>query len=220
MSTIINLTFHGIGLPQRHLDPGEQQVWISEKNFLSILDLVKDRPNVKLTFDDGNISDVNLALPALIERNLAAEFFVLAGYVDKPNYLNAEYIRSLLEAGMKIGLHGMNHCSWRAAKNGDLNEELFVAREKLQDIINQNIKNAACPFGEYDRRTLKTLKQAGFKHIYTSDRGKADENDWLQARNTVTCDDNAKSIAELIDNNEGMISRSIRKSKLLAKRLH
>ena len=219
MSTIINLTFHGIGQPQRTLSRGEQQVWVSESSFLSILNLVKDRRNVRLTFDDGNESDVNVALPALIERKLTAEFFVLAGYLDKPNYLNAQDVRLLFQSGMKIGSHGMHHRSWRAAKNGELKEELFEARDKLQNIINQEIKNAACPFGVYNGRTLRTLKQAGYERVYTSDRGKAIDNEWLQARNTVTCDDDARSIAELIDNDEGMISRSIRRSVLLAKRL-
>ena len=134
-------------------------------------------------------------------------------------YLDEDDLRSLSQAGMTIGSHGMHHRPWRAAKNGELKEELLDARDKLQNIINQGITNAACPFGVYNRRTLTTLKQAGYKRVYTSDGGKAIDNEWLQARNTVTCDDDARSIAELIDSDEGMISRSIRRSVLLAKRL-
>jgi len=219
MSTIITLTFHGIGQPHRNLSLAGKQLWVFESKFLSILDLVKDRRDVRLTFDDGNESDVNLVLPALIERNLTAEFFVTAGYVDKLNYLNADQIRLLFEAGMKIGSHGMHHRSWRAASYSELKDEVYLARDKLQDIIEQEIRSAACPFGEYDRRALKMLKQAGYDRVYTIDRGKADENDWLQARNSVTSDDDIASIGDLIDNDVSIITRSIRKTKMLAKRL-
>jgi len=34
---------------------------------------------VQLSFDDGNRSDVGIALPALLERELSATFFVVAG---------------------------------------------------------------------------------------------------------------------------------------------
>lgn len=219
MSTVVNLTFHGIGQPQTSLSNADKQMWVSESSFSSILDLIKDRHNVRLTFDDGNESDINVVLPALIERNLIAEFFITAGYVDKPNFLNAQHIRTLFDAGMKIGSHGMHHRSWRIASNSQLKEEIYLARDILQDIISQKIKSAACPFGEYDRRALKMLKQAGYERVFTIDRGKANENDWLQARNSVTRDDDATSIAYLIDNDVSIITRSIRKTKLFAKRL-
>ena len=59
MDRAINLTFHGVGEPQRRLDPGEADVWVSRERFLSILDSVTDRADVRITFDDGNASDVD-----------------------------------------------------------------------------------------------------------------------------------------------------------------
>ncbi|MFZ0376580.1 MAG: polysaccharide deacetylase family protein, partial [Solirubrobacteraceae bacterium] len=74
----INLTFHGIGRPERPLGRGEGDVWVSEARFLSLLDVAASRDDVRITFDDGNASDIEIALPALRERELSATFFVVA----------------------------------------------------------------------------------------------------------------------------------------------
>ena len=68
MQRLINLTFHGIGSPERPLNPGEQDVWVSDETFVSLLDSIRDRKDVAISFDDGNSSDLEHALPALRER--------------------------------------------------------------------------------------------------------------------------------------------------------
>ena len=75
----MNLTVHGIGPTDRALDPGEDQTWVSVAQFEQVLDAAVGRPDVRITFDDGNASDVEIGLPRLLERGLKAEFFVLAG---------------------------------------------------------------------------------------------------------------------------------------------
>ena len=56
---------------------------------------------------------------------------------------------------------------------------------------------AACPFGSYDRRVLGELRRAGYRKVYTSDRGPAGRGDWLQPRNTVNCGDGADALARV-----------------------
>ncbi|MFD1047214.1 polysaccharide deacetylase family protein, partial [Kibdelosporangium lantanae] len=81
---VINITVHGIGDPPRELDPGEDRTWVTTDQFTQVLDAVVGRDDVRLTFDDGNASDVEIALPELVARGLTAEFFVLAGLLDEP----------------------------------------------------------------------------------------------------------------------------------------
>ena len=109
----INLTFHGIGDPGRRLDPGEQAVWVSRAQFLSLLACAEGREDVAITFDDGNASDLEHALPALRERGLRATFFVVAGRLGTPRFLDERGVRALAAAGMEIGCHGMSHPPWR-----------------------------------------------------------------------------------------------------------
>src|SRR5262245_37046734 len=62
---IINLSFHGVGTPPlAPREPGEHDYWIGHDGFLAVLDEVVGRDDVRLSFDDGNASDVEAALPA------------------------------------------------------------------------------------------------------------------------------------------------------------
>ena len=185
MERAINLTFHGVGEPARRLDPGESDVWVSRERFLSILDCVRDRADVRITFDDGNASDVAHALPALRERGLHATFFVVAGRLGAPHFLDAAAVEELADAGMTIGSHGMRHRAWRGLDDGALREELVDAKAILEDVVGRPVTQAACPFGSYDRRVLRRLRGSGYDHVYTSDRGTTRSREFLQARNSI-----------------------------------
>jgi len=178
----INLTFHGIGEPHRSLEPGEADVWVSHERFVALLDSVVGRDDVRITFDDGNTSDVEHALPALSARGLKATFFVVAGRLDTPRFLDASGVRELAAAGMEIGSHGMRHRAWRGLDDAALREEHVEARRILEEVVEQPVTQAACPFGSYDRRVLRSLRRSGYRHVYTSDRGTARTHDFLQAR--------------------------------------
>lgn len=182
----INLTFHGIGEPQRALESGEADVWVSKDRFLSLLDSVAGRRDVRITFDDGNASDIDEALPALAERDLDATFFVVAGRLGEPAFLDRTDVRELAAAGMKIGCHGMRHRRWRGLDEHALREELVEAKAILEEIVKQPVSEAACPFGAYDRRVLRSLRRSGYSRVYTSDRGTTSPGDFVQARNSVT----------------------------------
>lgn len=182
---IINLTFHGIGDPKRRLASGEEQIWLDPEHFEAILDSAVGQSDVRITFDDGNTSDLEHALPALCRRGLTASFFVVAGRLGVPGYLDEGDVRELVAAGMDIGSHGMHHRPWRRLDDRALREELVDAKEQLEGVIERPLTEAACPFGSYDSRVLRALQRHGYRRAYTSDRGTARLGNWIQARNTV-----------------------------------
>jgi peptidoglycan/xylan/chitin deacetylase (PgdA/CDA1 family) len=153
--------------------------------FVEILDRVAHVPHVRLTFDDGNASDFELALPEITKRGLYAEFFVLAGRIGQTGYLDASQLRGLLAAGMGVGLHGMAHRSWAECDDAQLEVEIDEARRLIEAVTGRSVTRAACPFGAYNARCLRKLKRSGFECVYTSDGGIARENEWLQCRNTL-----------------------------------
>jgi peptidoglycan/xylan/chitin deacetylase (PgdA/CDA1 family) len=214
----INLTFHGIGEPERLLDPGEEQVWLGSDRFESALDSVAGRGDVRITFDDGNASDVEHALPALRRRGLTATFFVVAGRLGSPGFLDAGDLRALAAAGMTIGSHGMRHRSWRRLDGRALREEHVEAKRRLEEIVERPVTEAACPFGAYDGRVLRSLRRCGFRRVYTSDRGTARPNDWLQARNTVRRVDEAGLVEDALSLEGSHYKALRRRAKLAAKR--
>lgn len=210
----LHLTFHGIGVPRRELAGGERDVWISAKRFEAILDRVDGRADVRLSFDDGNVSDVEIALEQLCTRRLQARFFVVADRLGKPGFLTADQLSELDRAGMWIGCHGMRHRPWRKLGERDLRDELVVARARLEDAVGQRIDEAACPFGSYDRRVLGWLRRLGYRHAFTSDGGGARDGLWLQARNTVSESDDGGLSAGA----PSVRSAAVRAAKLAVKR--
>lgn len=218
MDRAINLTFHGVGEPRRRLDPGESDVWVSREQFLALLDSVEGRSEVRISFDDGNASDVEHALPALRERGLNATFFVVAGRLGTPGFLDAAGVEELAAAGMTIGCHGMRHRAWRGLDDVALREEVIEAKAMLEGVVARPVTQAACPFGSYDRRVLRRLRGSGYHHVYTSDRGTSRSRDFLQARNSIGPDDDP-GVLERIMLRESAPYRTLpRRAKLAVKR--
>jgi peptidoglycan/xylan/chitin deacetylase (PgdA/CDA1 family) len=183
---LFNLTFHGLGVPGSNVPIDQRQYWLGAAVFERVLDRVVDWPDAAITFDDGNLSDLTVAFPVLVRRQLCASFFVVAGRIGLNGYLGRSELHELVAAGMEIGSHGMHHRSWRGLDDGALREETVVAKARLEDMLGIPVTQAACPFGGYDRRALEQLATSGFTRVYTSDRGWARSDAWLQPRNTVT----------------------------------
>jgi peptidoglycan/xylan/chitin deacetylase (PgdA/CDA1 family) len=214
----INLTFHGVGEPARELEPGEAKVWVSGDTFLEVLDAVAGRDDVRITFDDGNASDYLHALPALEERGLTGTFFVVGDRVGTPNFLTADQIRELADAGMRIGSHGMGHRRWRGLSENALLAEIQDAKMTLETIVERPVTEVACPFGSYDRRVLRTLRGLAYTRVYTSDRGRARPDAFLQARNSVGPSDGPDLLARIESLDRPPHKAFTRRAKLAVKR--
>ncbi len=198
-TSIVNLTVHGIGTPMRDLDPGEDAVWITVEQFEDVLDVVQHRPDVRVTFDDGNESDLEIALPHLLKRGLTAQFFVPAGLLGLPGRLSQDAVRELVRAGMSIGSHGWAHRDWRRLKPDRVPEEMTEARRLLEEIAGGPVSAVSVPFGSYDRHVLRRLRDAGTARIYTSDGGRARPDAVVQARTSLRRDVDAARLDRIVD---------------------
>lgn len=214
----INLTFHGVGEPDRDLERGEENVWVTRETLAAILDSVADRTDVHVTFDDGNASDLEHALPALRERGLRATFFVVAGRIGQPGFLDEGAIRTLAGAGMTIGCHGMRHRPWRELDDRELCREHVDARRLLEELVERPVDEAACPFGSYDRRVLRSLRRAGYRTVYTSDRGTTTMQGWIQPRNTVGPRDDERLLARIASDEDRRTDALRHRAKQAVKR--
>jgi peptidoglycan/xylan/chitin deacetylase (PgdA/CDA1 family) len=194
----VNICFHGIGTPGRDLEPGEDQYWVSVDQFCALLDEVTGWPGIRLSFDDGNSSDVHYGLPALTERGLTADFFVIVGRLSTVGSIGEDEVRHLRSAGMGIGCHGLTHRSWRGMDDATTHAELVRARDRLAEVAATPIREAACPRGQYDRAALAACRRAGYAAVYTSDRRPASPGAWLQPRFSVRRDDTPQSLRALV----------------------
>jgi peptidoglycan/xylan/chitin deacetylase (PgdA/CDA1 family) len=169
-----------------------------------ILDMAASFSHVEITFDDGNVSDMHFAVPALQKRHLTATFFLCSGRLNQPTFVNAQQARELLAAGMEVGSHGVDHLPWRGLKPAVLWNEVQSSRARLEDICQRSVTKAACPFGEYDRRVLKAVRRAGYHTVLTSDDGVAFERQWVRSRTTITREMSMQSIKRLIERGPGL----------------
>ena len=150
------LTFHGIGEPKIPINKNENMVWVSRKLFVEFCEFVRqNKENINITFDDGNISDFEVAFPELKNRELSAIYFVLTGRIDRLGYLSRNNLRLMAEENMEIGLHGNLHKNWRLVEIKELTKQLDDSKKFIEDIIGKEIKYAACPFGSYNRKSYQ-----------------------------------------------------------------
>jgi peptidoglycan/xylan/chitin deacetylase (PgdA/CDA1 family) len=213
---VVNLTFHGVGQRARTVGAGEEEVWLTLPRFLAVLDAVAGRQDVAISFDDGNASDLEYALPALAARGLHATFFIVADRLGRPGFVSSDDVHRLRAAGMTIGCHGMRHRPWRGLDGAALREELVDARSVLEELVEEPVTHASCPFGAYDRRVLSALRRCGYERVYTSDGGSADLGAWLQPRNSIRWWEGA-NLVELITEHDRRASLG-RRATLVAKR--
>lgn len=198
---VITLNFHGIGEPQRSLEPGEERFWITPENFHRVLDVaIAHKRYVEFTFDDGNESDHRIGLPALLARQARARFFIVTDRIGMPGSLSSQQILDLADSGMGIGTHGTSHRPWtELARTGELRCELIESSQTLQHIVGRPTRHAAFPHGLYDRAVLYELGVHDFLRVYTLDGGWSRARPWLRHRYSILRTDTADSIRRLLD---------------------
>lgn len=211
------LNFHGIGTPHANVGADEARYWVTQARFERCLDQALTHQSagrqIKITFDDGNRSDLDIACPALLARGLHGHFFILTGRLDDPRYLSSDDIRTLHAQNMEIGLHGRAHVDWRQMDEKGLHVEVNTARDQLSEITGHSIDTAGLPFGGYNKRVIRHLRQAGFKRIYTSDGGHTGSGGLLQHRTSVQGHMEASDIEAILKGNETLATTSKRALK-------
>lgn len=222
MAGVRVINFHGIGTPKRMLEPGEAPYWIDVERFKYMLDRIvahPDRRNLVITFDDGNLSDIEIGLPELLARGMSAEFFVLTGRLEKPGSLSADDTRTLLSSGMAIGSHGVDHQDWSRLPAEALQEELTASKNTLEAICGEPIRFAAIPFGRYNAAVLEAARKAGYDALYSSDGGMMDPAAYLRPRSSVRSDTSDSAFAAVLDGRIPLANRLRRAVSMRMKRL-
>ncbi len=180
------INFHGLGAMPAHVDAGEANVWCADpKLYGDLLDETREQAAARnldylITFDDGNLSDLEIGARALSDRKMTAIFFPCAGRLERKGYLDGAALRELVSAGMAIGSHGWSHADWRRASPETMRREVGEAKDRIEQAAGVAVTSVAIPFGSYDRRVLDDA--APFETIFTSDAAIADSRARVQPR--------------------------------------
>jgi peptidoglycan/xylan/chitin deacetylase (PgdA/CDA1 family) len=128
-------------------------------------------PEIMVSFDDGEASDAEVALPILLRLGLRATFFVTSGFVGRRGSMSATQLRAVSDAGMVIGSHGASHRFLNTLSAQALRAELAESRELLQDHIGRRVDTLALPGGRGGERELQTAYDIGYQHVFGSAPG-------------------------------------------------
>jgi len=192
----IVLMYHGIptGSPEdryalradhflRHLDYLQKTGW----HTLTMEDLVKGERiperSVVLTFDDAYEDNFENAFQPLLERGMVATWFVVAselggtavwldGKGKQRRLMSGEQIREMRNRGMEIGSHGYRHVRYSRLDPAQQLEEMATSKRILEELLEEDVKGFAFPYGDYDDSALLALGQAGYSYACTTRSGR------------------------------------------------
>lgn len=198
----IYLNFHGLGAPSAHVSDEERPYWLPPEHFATILRLVRDFETddrkVHITFDDGNKSDITIAMPILQKFHRIASFFLLSDRIGKAGFLDASDIVRLRDAGMTIGSHGAAHVNWTTLDDAELSRQVTRSLRVLSDFVGKPVAMVAAPFGGYDLRVLDLLRPLNIAVVFTSDGGPVRPSAWIKPRTTIRTDTSLEIIEALV----------------------
>jgi peptidoglycan/xylan/chitin deacetylase (PgdA/CDA1 family) len=120
---------------------------------------------VLLTFDDGHVSNHDMALPILLEHQLKATFFVVAGHIATAETMTWRQIRALHAAGMEIGSHTLTHRPPITLDDDTLRYELSESRRILEDGLGAPVTSISSPTGFFNPRMRRIAREAGYRAL-------------------------------------------------------
>lgn len=212
--THVILNLHGLGDPRPELPEDEARYWVQPDLLAAAIAAAKSHaPRIKtdFTFDDGNLSDLEIGAPMLSDAGFQATFFVLSARIGEPHYLSGDDLRALMAMGHRIGHHGADHVDWTALDEAGVAREMSHARARIEAETQMPVTETAIPFGRYNAGVLRQLKDAGFTRAYSSDGGPVRSQQWPLPRTSLTCDMTADSIEDILQGREPA-KRKLRRS--------
>lgn len=159
-----------------------------------------DRHMVLISFDDGDVSNLERALPMLQEAGLAAVFFITRSFVGQRGMITHAGLRELADAGMVIGSHGLSHRFLNTLSPDALAIELSSSRDFLQQAIGRPVSLLSLPGGRGGPREIRAAHEAGYRSVLGSRPGnnQATPPGGLIDRVVITRQTDQQAFAQLI----------------------
>ncbi|MBL6959259.1 MAG: polysaccharide deacetylase family protein [Rhodospirillales bacterium] len=148
-----------------------------------------------ITFDDGFRNWATNAVPLLLDAGTTAAFFIVTGFIgtsleadrDKllgfydqgdllMEFLSWDDCRAMVEAGMTIGSHTMNHVHLADLDDDSAEAEMKGSKDAIEAELGRPCDHFCCPFGREGIDFLRTshpgmAEKAGYKSFLTGRRG-------------------------------------------------
>jgi peptidoglycan/xylan/chitin deacetylase (PgdA/CDA1 family) len=124
----------------------------------------------QITFDDGERSQLHIALPILEEHGIAARYFVTPGLIDTAaKFLGWQELKTLNNAGHSIQSHGWSHQFLTFCSDDELEHELCTSKQSLEERLGTEVDEISVPGGRWNPRVVEACAAAGYRRVYVSD---------------------------------------------------
>lgn len=122
----------------------------------------------EITFDDGHVSNIEVAEPLLEKHGVKATFFISAGRI-KAATMNWTELRELVKRGHSVQSHGWSHKFLAQCSPTELREELSRSKNELETHVGTLVDEISVPGGRWNTKVLQAAAEAGYRRVYTSD---------------------------------------------------
>lgn len=129
-------------------------------------------PDIIITFDDGHISNHDLAVPILKQFGFDAYCFFTSDFIgERRGFCEPIHISNMAAQGVVIGAHGQTHRFFDDLSATAAETELLVCKATLEDITGSKVHSISFPGGRYNSDTQKLCDQVALKLMFGSDFG-------------------------------------------------
>jgi peptidoglycan/xylan/chitin deacetylase (PgdA/CDA1 family) len=130
------------------------------------------RKAVVIHLDDGYRSTYDIAYPILKRYGFTATLFIYTSFVGaSKNALTWDQLKAMKADGFEVGSHTVSHVDLSKKMAGEsdkeyaarVRRELVLAKQTLDDRLNQNTRYLAFPYGEFTPALLKLCEEIGYR---------------------------------------------------------
>lgn len=129
------------------------------------------RGAVAITFDDGNLDNIQHAFPVLEAMNFPATVFMISDNLGRPGSLSAEDLRILSQSGVEIGSHTASHAFLPHLDPAGTEHELESSKAALEDLLGRPVRLFSYPAGGVTQTARAAVAKAGYEGAVTTNYG-------------------------------------------------
>jgi peptidoglycan/xylan/chitin deacetylase (PgdA/CDA1 family) len=146
---------------------------------------------VGLTFDDGYVDNLTVAMPILQKYGFTATCYAVSDRVGTYNQWDAQQLNvrkplmdgaqleQWVDGGMEIGSHTSTHPRLDQLEPGPAYDEIAGSRTALSQLLGREVKHFCYPYGRFVPAVADYVRQAGYESAVSTQRGIARASDDL-----------------------------------------
>ena len=115
-----------------------------------------------ITFDDGHLDNYTAAYPIMEKYGFTGVLYIVSSYIGADQYMNADQIIEMHNAGWEIGSHSVTHRDLNSLDPESQRYEIVESREQLQNKLGVPVMTFAYPFGANSGGVVDYVHFAGY----------------------------------------------------------